>query len=51
MTEDIRNKYKMDICEDCNGHGYVSFRSGADGNCDACDGEGAIYTERIKEGD
>jgi len=45
MTEIIRNKYKSEICEKCNGYGYVRFRNGGDEECFACDGGGMTYEE------
>jgi len=46
MTEDIRDKYTTEICEDCNGHGVIwDNRSRGDEECSACDGEGMAYEE------
>lgn len=32
-----------EICENCNGYGYVRFRNGGDEDCPECDGEGMIW--------
>lgn len=45
MTEDIRDKYISELCEKCNGYGYVRFRNGGDEECSECDGEGMTYEE------
>lgn len=34
-----------EICEKCNGYGYVRFRNGGDEECSECDGEGMTHEE------
>lgn len=46
MTEYIRDKYKTEICEGCNGHGVIwGNRSRGDEDCSECDGDGMTYGE------
>lgn len=45
MTEDNRDKYITELCESCNGYGYVRFLNGGEEDCSECDGEGMIYGE------
>ena len=52
MTEDIRDKYKSEICEGCNGHGDIwGNRSRGDEECTACEGEGMTYIQNEKRED
>jgi len=51
MAEDIRGKYSFEICEDCGGRGYISFRNGGDESCGVCEGEGAVYSKITGEGE